>query len=166
MADRSDYQEFVLARSERLLRLAYLLTRDWMKAEDLLQAALIKVWSVWRTIDGQDPEAYVRKVIVTTHVSWWRRRWRNERPAGRLPEHPLAHDAIAEVDQRDAMWRALGRLPARQRAVVVLRYFEDLTEAQVAELLNCSVGTVKSQNARALAKLRTDSSIAPAHAWS
>jgi RNA polymerase sigma-70 factor (sigma-E family) len=166
MADRSDYHEFVLARSERLLRLAYLLTHDWMKAEDLLQAALIKVWSAWRNIEGKDPEAYVRRVIVTTHVSWWRRRRVLEQPIGGLTDRPLPHDAIAEADQRDAMWRALGRLPARQRAVVVLRYFEDLTEVQVAELLNCSVGTVKSQHARALAKLRADSSIAPTLAWS
>jgi RNA polymerase sigma-70 factor (sigma-E family) len=166
MADRSDYDEFVMARSDRLLRLAYLLTQDWMKAEDLLQAALIKVWSAWGAIDGHDPEAYVRRVIVTTHVSWWRRRWRAELPTGAVPERALPNDAIAEADQRDAMWRALGRLPPRQRAVVVLRYFEDLTEAQVAELMSCSVGTVKSQNARALAKLRTDSSIVPTLAWS
>lgn len=166
MADRSDYDEFVIARSDRLLRLAYLLTQDWMKAEDLLQTALVKLWSAWSRVDGGNVEAYARKIIVTTHVSLWRRRWRLELPMGAIPDRPQSADAISEVDQRKVMWEAVGRLPARQRAVVVLRYFEDLTEAQVAELLNCSIGTVKSQNARALARLRADSSVTTAYAWS
>jgi len=93
-------------------------------------------------------------------VSWWRRRWRHrELTTGQLPERP---DAASEtVDERDAVWRALGRLPAGQRAVVVLRYFEDMTEAQVAAILGCSAGTVKSQASRALARLRVDDTLRP-----
>ncbi|MDQ2811664.1 MAG: SigE family RNA polymerase sigma factor [Actinomycetota bacterium] len=159
MADRSDYPVFVAARWTRLLRVAYLLVQDWAGAEDLTQAALVKAWLAWPRLDG-DPEAYVRKIIVTTYVSWGRRRWRrSEAPTAQLPEQPGRGRDMEQVDDRDALWRALGRLPARQRAVVVLRFFEDLTEAQVAALLGCSVGTVKSQTSRALAKLRVDDTL-------
>ena len=119
----------------------------------------MKAWLAWPRLDD-DPEAYVRKIIVTTHVSWWRRRGRrSEEPTNRLPERPCGTSEMDLVDDRDAVWRALGRLPARQRAVVVLRFFEDLTEAQVAGVLGCSVGTVKSQTSRALAKLRVDDTL-------
>jgi RNA polymerase sigma-70 factor (sigma-E family) len=159
VADRSDYPVFVAARWTRLLRVAYLLVQDWAGAEDLTQAALVKAWLAWPRLDG-DPEAYVRKIIVTTYVSWGRRRWRrSEAPTDQLPERPGRDSEMDQVDDRDAVWRALGRLPARQRAVVVLRFFEDLTEAQVAGLLGCSVGTVKSQTSRALAKLRVDDTL-------
>ena len=159
MADRSDYPLFVAARWTRLLRTAYLLTQDWQAAEDLTQAALVKAWLAWARVDG-DPEAYVRKIIVTTHVSWWRRLGRRgELPTGQLPERPGQKSDVDTVDDRDAVWRALGRLPAGQRAVVVLRFFEDLTEAQVAAILGCSTGTVKSQTSRALAKLRIDDTL-------
>jgi RNA polymerase sigma-70 factor (sigma-E family) len=151
--EQADFAVFVAARSQRLLRTAYLLTRDWYAAEDLLQTALAKSWFAWGRLRSDDPEAYVRKVLVTTYASAWRRRWRGEVPSAQLPEHLVA-DLTGIVDERDAMWRALGQLPRRQRAVVVLRYFEDLTEAQTADILGCSVGTVKSQTAKALAKLR------------
>lgn len=162
MADRSDYPQFVAACWTRLLRTAYLLVQDWPAAEDLTQAALVKAWLAWPRLDG-DPEAYVRKIIVTTHVSWWRQRRRHrEVTVGQPPERPGAPSDMDAVDDRDAVWRALGRLPAGQRAVVVLRFFEDLTEAQVASTLGCSVGTVKSQTSRALAKLRIDDTLMPA----
>lgn len=122
---------------------------------------MAKAWFAWNRVNT-NPEAYVRKVIVTTYISWWRRRrWRSEAATEPLPEKPGDEDATRDVDQRDAVWRALARLPARQRAVIVLRYYEDLTEAQVAEVLGCSIGTVKSQASRALTKLRVDDSLMP-----
>ncbi|MFB4274209.1 MULTISPECIES: SigE family RNA polymerase sigma factor [unclassified Nonomuraea] len=154
MADRAIFQDFVVTRSDRLLRTAYLLTRDWGVAEDLLQESLAKAWFAWHGID--EPEAYVRKVLVTTYTSWWRRRWRRELPSDDLPEDvtPDPWDA-----GREELWRAVGRLPARQRAVIVLRFYEDLPVNEVARLLGCQEGTVKSQTAKALAKLRVDESI-------
>jgi RNA polymerase sigma-70 factor (sigma-E family) len=156
--DRETFAAFVAGRSPRLLRTAYLLTRDWALAEDLLQTALAKCWLVWSRLDD-DPEAYVRRAVVTTYASWWRRRWNGETPSEELPEC-AGHDPTSRVDDRDEVWRALGRLPRRQRAVVVLRYFEDLTEAQVAEALGVSVGTVKSQTSKALRTLRLDGTLA------
>jgi RNA polymerase sigma-70 factor (sigma-E family) len=151
------FDEFVAARSTHLLRTAYLLTRDHGLAEDLLQTALSKAWFRWDRLDG-DPEPYVRKVLVNTYASWWRRRWNGETPSDELPDPTGSGHACAGSDTagRHDLWTALGRLPRRQRAVVVLRYFEDLSEAETARLLECSVGTVKSQAAKALAKLRVD----------
>jgi RNA polymerase sigma-70 factor (sigma-E family) len=153
MADEAAFDAFVIARSPALLRTAYLLTRDEGLAEDLLQAALTKAWFAWRRIDGA-PEPYVRRVLATTAASWWRRRWTGETPTGTLPDRA---SPAPETDQD--LWDALGHLPPRQRAVVVLRYLEDRTEVETAELLSCSVGTVKSQCAKALAKLRVDAAL-------
>jgi RNA polymerase sigma-70 factor (sigma-E family) len=170
MADRSDFDAFVVARSPALLRTAYLLTRDRAAAEDLLQTALTRTWVAWSRVQG-DPAPYVRRVLVNAYVSAWRRRWRGETPAGELPEPsglaagvPDAADATAAVDERDVVWTALARLPRRQRAVLVLRYFEDLTEAETATLLGVSVGTVKSQASKALSRLRVDTTLASAPA--
>ncbi|RIV39958.1 SigE family RNA polymerase sigma factor [Micromonospora radicis] len=154
------FDDFVATRSSRLLRTAFLLTRDWALAEDLLQTALARAWEAWQRIDG-DPEPYVRRTIVNTYASWWRRRWRGELPTAELPELAVTADPETGLDDRDQLWRALGRLPRRQRAVLVLRYFEELSELEVAETLGCSVGTVKSQASRALAKLRLDETLAP-----
>jgi len=154
MADRSDFDGFVAGRSAALLRTAYLLTGDPALAEDLLQTALAKSWFAWGRIAGP-PEPYVRRVMATTYATWWRRRWRSEYPTGALPEAPGVDDT-AGVDDRDALWRALGTLPRRQRAVVVLRYYEDLSEAETAAALGVSRGTVKSQASKALAALRRD----------
>jgi RNA polymerase sigma-70 factor (sigma-E family) len=154
------FEEFVVARSERLLRTAYLLTRDHALAEDLLQTALAKAWSSWHRIES-DPESYVRRIIVNTFSTWWRRRWNGELPTEELPEpgrgnpHHGGHDVAVSAD----LWDAVGRLPKRQRAVIVLRFYEDLSEAGTAELLGVSPGTIKSQTAKALAKLRIDPSI-------
>ena len=154
------FNEFVVGRSTRLLRTAYLLTQDWALAEDLLQSSLVKAWSAWSRIEG-DPEPYVRRILVNTHASWWRRRWRHEQPTDELPEPPPAADGDphGHLDERDELWQALRRLPARQRTVLVLRYFEDLSEAEIADTMGCSLGTVKSQASRALAKLRLDNSL-------
>jgi RNA polymerase sigma-70 factor (sigma-E family) len=154
MADRGEFDGFVAGRSAALLRTAYLLTGDHALAEDLLQTALARSWFAWGRIAGP-PEPYVRRVIATTYATWWRRRWRSEYPTGSLPEAPGV-DGTAGVDERDALWRALGTLPRRQRAVVVLRYYEDLSEADTAAALGISRGTVKSQASKALAALRRD----------
>jgi RNA polymerase sigma-70 factor (sigma-E family) len=158
LSTKPDFDEFVVLRSPRLLRTAFLLTHDWATAEDLLQTSLTKAWFAWRRIDG-DPEPYVRKILANTYASWWRRRWMSERPVAELPENGIAVEPHELVDVRDELWRSLGRLPRRQRLVIVLRYFEDLTEAEVAEVMQCSIGTVKSQTSKALTKLRLDDSL-------
>jgi RNA polymerase sigma-70 factor (sigma-E family) len=159
MADKAEFDAFVVAQSQALLRTAYYLTRDEGRAEDLLQTALTKAWFAWRRIDGP-PEAYVRRVLVTTSASWWRRRWTRETPREILPERAAPENLQGPADGQD-LWDAIGHLPPRQRAVVVLRYIEDRTEVETAQLLDCSVGTVKSQCAKALAKLRLDTALAP-----
>jgi RNA polymerase sigma-70 factor (sigma-E family) len=161
MADEAEFDAFVVARSPALLRTAYLLTGDRDRAEDLLQTALAKAWFAWRRIEWE-PEAYVRRIMATTSVSWWRRRWVGESPRSELPETRTNERAESEVvDERNDLWLALRRLPPRQRAVVVLRYLEDRSEAETAQLLDCSPGTVKSQAAKALAKLRVDPALSP-----
>ncbi|WP_020141663.1 SigE family RNA polymerase sigma factor [Terracoccus sp. 273MFTsu3.1] len=161
--DRGSFDDFVATRSTRLLRTAYLLTHDRALAEDLVQTSLAKAWFAWARIDGQ-PDAYVRRVMVNTYSSWWRRRWNGEQATAELPERAAAAGHRPEdvrVDDRTDLWRALARLPKRQRAVVVLRFYEDLSESETAEILQCSVGTVKSQASRALAKLRIDPTLSP-----
>lgn len=152
--DEDAFRDFVVSRSPRLLRTAFLLTGDWQHAEDLLQTSLAKVYRAWgRLHDHESLDAYVRRVMVNTQTSWWRRKWKAEQPTGSLPDRP-GPDAVSASDDRDRLRRALLTLPARQRAVVVLRHYEDLGEAEVARLLGISAGTVKSQCARGLAKLR------------
>jgi RNA polymerase sigma-70 factor (sigma-E family) len=158
VSDRSDFDQFVAARSTALLRTAYLLTHDHALAEDLLQTALARAWFSWGRIDGR-PEPYVRKILVNTYATWWRRKWNGELATDELPERADA-DPSSAADQNHDVWTAMERLPRRQRAVVVLRYFEDLTEVQAADLLGCSVGTIKSQTSKALAKLRIDPALA------
>ena len=153
-----DFDEFVAARSSGLLRTAYLLTHDHALAEDLLQTALAKAWFAWTRIEGR-PEPYVRRILVNTYASWWQRRWNGELATEHLPESRVGDAADAADTGRD-LWVAMERLPRRQRAVVVLRYFEDLTEVETARLLGCTVGTVKSQMSKALAKLRIDPALA------
>jgi RNA polymerase sigma-70 factor (sigma-E family) len=133
------------------------LTHDWDLAEDLVQAALAQAWRVWsRVDDAAEPLAYVRKIMYHIFTAWWRRRWNGEHPSQSPPDVGTGIDEPARADDRDEVWRAIVRLPRRQRAVIVLRYFEDLSEATAAEILGCSVGTVKSQTSRAIAALRLD----------
>ncbi|MFC7545157.1 SigE family RNA polymerase sigma factor [Plantactinospora sp. GCM10030261] len=149
-----EFRDFVAARSGALLRTAYLLAGDWATAEDLLQTALTKTYLAWKRLGGIEAvEPYARRVLVNTATSWWRRRWHGERPTESLPERP-APDQIDQQLERDALWRHVQQLPVRQRAVLVLRFYEDMSEAQTAELLNISTGTVKSQTSRALTTLR------------
>lgn len=157
MGDAEGFDAFVRAQSRGLLRAGWLLTGDWTGAEDLVQASLAAVWQRWQEPDPLvTPVAYARRVMVTTFLRWRRRRWTREVPTAELPEHPAAADGAADADLRDALVRALQALPQRQRAVVVLRYFDDLTEAETAAALGCSVGSVKTHASRAMARLRTD----------
>ena len=156
-----EFEDFVAARSTALWRSAYLLTGDRQRAEDLLQTALVKAWRRWDSITRREAvESYVRAAIATTYTDWWRRRWNGEVPTGELPERAVPSEA-AGVEVRQDVLAALARLPRGQRAVVVLRYFDDLTEQQTADTLGISVGTVKSQTSRALAALRTSPLFAP-----
>jgi RNA polymerase sigma-70 factor (sigma-E family) len=151
------FAEFVAARSDALLRSAWLLTGDAGRAEDLLQTVLARAWRRWEGIAaGGHPEAYLRRALFTTYVSWWRRRWRVETPTGHLPDAPAPRDFAADHATRDAVRRALARLSRQQRAIVVLRHVEDLSVERTAELLGCSPATVRVQSLRALRILRTD----------
>jgi len=154
---RVGFDEFVAARGQAMQRFGYLLTADWALAEDLTQTALARAFPRWSRIHA-DPETYCRKIMVNTWSSWWRRRWRGEIPTAALPDGP-ASDLYAEADRRHVVRAALADLPERQRLVLVLRYHEDLSEGQVANLLGISVGTVKSQSAKALAKLRSNGAL-------
>jgi RNA polymerase sigma-70 factor (sigma-E family) len=154
-ADEEDFRGFVAARSGALLSFAYVLTGDRHDAEDVVQTALAATALAWHRVRRQDsPEGYVRRAIVNTHLNAQRRRPWRERPAAELPEVVVPRQVADGVDDRDAMWRVLAALPPRQRAVLVLRYYEDLSEADIADLLGCSRGTVKSQAAKALDRLR------------
>ena len=149
------FAAYVRARGDHPLRVAVLLTGDWHAAEDLVQASLVKLYRAWPRLDtAADPDAYLRRIMVNTHRSWWRARWRREAPAAVLPES-VGGDDLAERQAVGAVVReALALLPRQQRAVLVLRYCEDLSEASVAEVLGCSVGTVKAHAHRGLRTLR------------
>ncbi|HEX7106194.1 MAG TPA: SigE family RNA polymerase sigma factor [Acidothermaceae bacterium] len=148
------FRDYVAARQRALLRTARMLTGNQHTAEDLVQATLERVWPRWsRVVRDGEPDAYVRRVLVNTYSTWWRRKWRGETPTSELPD-VAAPDAFAEADLADALRRLLPSLTPRQKAVVVLRFYEDLSEAATAEALGCSVGTVKSQTSKALARLR------------
>jgi RNA polymerase sigma-70 factor (sigma-E family) len=153
------FEDFVDGRGQALQRFGYALTGDWGLAEDLLQTALARAYPRWSRVRNDDPEAYVRKIMINTWSSWWRRRWRGEVPTSRLPE-VSSPDGFAAADSRQALRSALAKLPPGQRVVVVLRYHQDLSEAQVASMLGISVGTVKSQAAKALASLRAEQALA------
>jgi RNA polymerase sigma-70 factor (sigma-E family) len=154
-----DFTGFVLARSARLVHFARMLCGDAGLAEDLVQNALEKAYLRWDRIEMADPFAYVRQAVVNQHLSWVRRRPWRERPSGGATEldlflGPVVDDPSGAVNRRVGLGAALATLSRRERAVVVLRYVEDLTERETAEVLGVAVGTVKSANARALAKLR------------
>ena len=149
-----DFVEYVTTRAARLRRTAYLLCGDWHQAEDLTQQALARLYGAWKRIDrGGSVEAYARRTLLRVYLDERRRPWRREHPSGELPENIAAFDP---ADDRIVLLRALSRLPRSQRAVVVLRYWEDMSVAETAQLLNISEGTVKSTSARGLAALRED----------
>ncbi|MFF8596612.1 SigE family RNA polymerase sigma factor [Streptomyces sp. NPDC015220] len=154
-ARAGEFDEFVTARWSALLHLARLLTGgDRHRAEDLVQESLVKLWFVWPKVAQEAPEAYVRKVMARASARSARRRWWGERPVEQVPETPAVGDVSATVVERSRLEAALARLPSRQRAVVVLRYYQDLSERQVAEALGCPVGTARSHAARGVARLR------------
>jgi len=154
-----DFTAFVLARSARLIHFARMLCGDAGLAEDLVQTALEKTYLRWDRIEMADPFGYVRQAVVNQHLSWLRRRLWRERPSGGVVElDQIVEEALGDpsgaADRRLALLGALRVLTRRERAVVVLRHVEDLTEGETAEILGVAVGTVKSANARALQKLR------------
>lgn len=146
------FDAFVAARGDALWRSAWLLTGDHQLAEDLVQTALAKSWRAWSRVGADGFEPYLRRVMFTTYAAWWRRKWRGEQPTAALPE---SAGRTVDADAKHDLVAALATLPRGQRAVVVLRYFEDLTEQQTADVLGVSVGTVKSQASRALTALRS-----------
>jgi RNA polymerase sigma-70 factor (sigma-E family) len=148
------FTEFVAGRSRALLRTAYLITGSPVKAQDLVQEALAKTYvALPRLRDTGAIEGYARKAMTTTAISWARRKSSGELPTSDLPDR-ASEDRAAHVDQREWLWQEILRLPPRQRVAIVLRYYEDLTQEQTAEVMSCSVGTVKSQVAEGIAKLR------------
>lgn len=148
------FEEFVTARTPGLSRVAFLLTGDHHLAEDLLQVALSQVASRWPEVRNGNPEAYVRRCLVNELTSWRRRRRYHERPVESAVDTADPTDVATSVVRRLVVGRALAQLTPRQRAVLVLRFFEDLSEADTAEIMGVSVGTVKSQTSHALARLR------------
>lgn len=154
-----DFRDYVAARGRALLRSACLMTGNLPDAEDLVQSALAKTYQAWDRIEDRGAlDGYVRRAMINTHISWWRRRRIDEYPTDELPDLPVA-DHASDSDLHDSLRQAIDRLPQRMRAAVVLRYFEDMTEAEVAEVLGISQGTVKSTVSRAVAKLRGDSGL-------
>ena len=148
-----DFRRFVVGRQRSLLRTAWLLTGDWASAEDLVQTTLITAWPRWARISTTaNPDAYVRRILVNKSHDWRRRRWHGEIPTAAVPEGPAAEGPDAELTR--GLVQALRGLPPRQRTVIVLRYFDDLTEVETAAAMDCAVGTVKSQTSKALAALR------------
>jgi RNA polymerase sigma-70 factor (sigma-E family) len=151
---RARFGEFASSRMPALIRVAYLLTGDQHAAEDLVQSALAKTLARWGSLRHADPEGYVRAVMYREQVSWWRRlALHRETPVG-SPAEVTCPDPNEQLGLREAMRMALLQLSPAQRTVLVLRYYEDLTETQVAEALGCSVGTVRSRTHRAVTRLR------------
>ena len=153
----AEFDEFVTLHGPELLRLAYMLSGSREQAEDLVQNALVKAYRRWDAVSSADrPIAYVRTIVAREHLSWWRRKSSHETP-GLVPDQAGDDSPDTAVAETDAMWRLLATLPRRQRAVLALRYYEDLSDAGIAELLGCSEGTVRSNASRALASLRSSS---------
>jgi RNA polymerase sigma-70 factor (sigma-E family) len=154
--DDDGYVEFVRAASGRLFRTAYAVSGDYQLAEDAVQAALASAYSRWRKVSAADnPEAYVQRMVLNQLLSWRRRAWtRHEVPSA---DPPVQHSPVpveSAYGDQDEVWRALATLPPRQRAVVVLRYVEDLSVAETAAALGVRDGTVKSQSSAAMSRLR------------
>ena len=150
----ADFEEFVASRGHALLRFAYLLSADRYLAEDLTQEALVRAHRRWAFIQRADPEPYLRKAIVRQYLSWRRRRSSTETILADLPERPDPSPASDQVVERDEMWSLLAALPPSQRAVLVLRYYEDLPDADIGEILGCNESTVRVHAFKALKRLR------------
>lgn len=154
-AEPLDFRVWAATARPRLRRTAYLLCGDWHQAEDLTQDVLVRVYAVWHRVSTmQAPDAYARKAMVNTHRSALRRPWRREHVVEAVPDQVDLREQLAGYEERDALLAALAGLGPSQRAIVVLRYWEDLSVVEVADLLHLSTGTVKSQAARGLQHLR------------
>lgn len=153
------FTAFVDETARALQRSAWLLTGDWSLAQDLVQVALLKTWARWDHIDRRAAHGYVRRVVMTTFLGWRTRKWSSEVPTEWLPDRSGDRDDFLGVDQRMAIAAELLRLPHRQRAAIVLRYFDDLSETATAQAMGCSVGSVKTHTSRALVALRKTSAI-------
>ena len=155
--DEAAFRDFVAAARPRLVRTAYLLCGDSHEAHDLVQVTLMRVHRRWRSIERTDlPQAYARRILINLAASFWRRRLRAPLVALSAVGERGEPDAAAAFADRAELWEAVMALPPRTRAVLVLRYFEDLTEAETAAALGCSVGSVKSQASRGIARLRSE----------
>ena len=150
-----EFERFVAARWPALVHMARLLSGgDRHRAEDLVQEALVKLWAAWPRVADEAPEAYVRTVLARLAARSARRRWWGERPADVLPETVQRGDLSEDVAERTRLEAALARLTPPQRAAVVLRYYQDMSETQVAQTLGCPIGTARSHTARGVARLR------------
>jgi RNA polymerase sigma-70 factor (sigma-E family) len=155
--DDDEFASFMSAAAPRLHRVAYLLAGDAAQAEELTQQTLVRTYTAWPRIDAGAAYGYARRILVNLHNDWWRRRFLRERPVAQVPEPRRAErDPADSVVARQSVARALQGLTRRERAVVVCRYYLDLTEQQTADELGVALGTVKSTTARALRKLRID----------
>jgi RNA polymerase sigma-70 factor (sigma-E family) len=154
--DEADFAQFVQGTSARLFRSAYALCGDYQLAEDAVQAAFASAYVSWRRVRNADnPEAYVRRILTNQVLSWWRRKGsRAEWPEATPPETGRVDSPEDQLVDSDLVWQAIGTLPPRQRAVIVLRYYEDLSEREIAKTLGIQPGTVKSQASAALTTLR------------
>ncbi|MFG2041270.1 SigE family RNA polymerase sigma factor [Dactylosporangium sp. NPDC048998] len=158
----AQFAAFMTGGVRRLYRVAYLLSGDAGEAEELTQHALVRTYTAWSRLDGGDAYAYARRILVNLHSDWWRRRRRRERPVPQVPERIAAGPDPADAAvARTSVARALRQLTRRERAVIVCRYYLDLTEQQTADELGVALGTVKSASARALRKLRVDPELSP-----
>ncbi|MCG5437042.1 SigE family RNA polymerase sigma factor [Micromonospora foliorum] len=149
------FEEYVSSRGPALVRLARLLTGDEHRAEDLTQDVLARAYVHWRKIARADhPDVYVRRMMVNANTSWWRRRSSRELVTAEFADRPGRGDLGGDAADRDEMWRLILGLPGRQRAVLVLRYYEDLDDPTIAQILGCSPVTVRTHAMRALSQLR------------
>lgn len=155
VAAEADFTSYVRARQDALIRFAYLVSTDVEAAKDLVQIALTKAYLHWDRVTALDaPDAYIRKIIVNEHMSWWRPAWRR-REVISSPLVAFSNQTALENHPHDAeLWAQIVALSPMQRAIVVLRFYEDLTEAQTADCLGCSIGTVKTHSSRAMERLR------------
>ncbi|WP_020579306.1 SigE family RNA polymerase sigma factor [Actinopolymorpha alba] len=161
--EAENYETFVAVRVQALLRYGYVLTGSQHDAADLVQEALVRLRTAWSRVNNKrDPEAFVRTTMARLHISAWRR-WRREKSVAAVPDRAYTDSSLAETETRDQLWNELRGLPRRQRAVLVLRYYECLSDVEIARVLGISRGTVRSQAARGLAKLRSRIAQADAH---
>jgi RNA polymerase sigma-70 factor (sigma-E family) len=152
-SDEDRFTDFVRAHSASLFRTAYLMTGDYQRAEDVLQSSLVRVYQRWPRIDAMaNPVGYAHRVVTSQAVSWWRRRSSHEAPL-QTSDEPAWNGRVEDVAEHERVWQAVLSLPRRQRAVTVLRYYEDLTEAQIADTLGMAPGTVKSHSHAASRRL-------------